>query len=603
MKKESKKNVILHHFKSIRLTILFSFSALIVFSLLIFLLISLNYTEETVLDNSIDNTTQLIKQVNADIDSYINYMENISSLVTNNENVKEYLFEDNFSQGQKSLLVSQVLDQFNTIMEARQDICNIAVISSNGRYIINDGTDMLNEYVSLFSLDWYRHAFLYPDKTALSSSHVQNVIRNNYKWVITLSKSIKNTKNNEASGIFFIDLNYKVISDMCENNSLGERGYVFILDREGNIIYHPKQQLLYSGLTTERVDQVMENKTNYFVTNEGVQSKLYTISTSEKTGWTIAGVVYESELMKNKTRTQLLYILVAFLLLAAAMIVSAFVSARITRPIKKLKDSMKEVEQGHFDNANIEVTSEDEIGSLSKSFNIMTAEIQKLMEENIYEQKQKRKSELRALQSQINPHFLYNTLDSIIWMAEGNKNKEVVLMTASLAKLLRQSISNVNEVLTIEQEIAYIISYLTIQKMRYKDKLEYEIDVDRDIYQYEIVKLILQPIVENAIYHGIKFKDKMCLLRIRGYSAGNNIIIKIIDNGVGMSKEVLAHIFDEHKHNHKSNGVGVYNVQMRLQLYYGKNYGISYESAPEEGTTATITIPKREVQGEHGEKV
>ncbi|WMJ89998.1 sensor histidine kinase [Anaerocolumna sp. MB42-C2] len=603
MNKESKKNVILHHFKSIRLTILFSFSALIVFSLLIFLLISLNYTEDTVLDNSIDNTTQLIKQVNGDIDSYINYMENISSLVTNNENVKDYLFYDNLTKDQKSLYATAILDQFNTIMEARQDICNIAVISSNGRYIINDGTDMLNEFVSLFSLDWYRYAFLYPDKTALSSSHVQNVIKNNYKWVITLSKSIKNPISNKTSGIFFIDLNYNVISDMCENNSLGEKGYVFILDRDGNIIYHPQQQLLYSGLKTERVDQVLNSKTNYFVTDEGDESKLYTISTSKKTGWTIVGVVYESELMKNKTQTQIIYIVVAFILLAAAMIISVFISTRITRPIKKLKDSMKEVEKGHFDNANIEVISENEIGSLSKSFNIMTAEIKKLMEENIYEQKQKRKSELKALQSQINPHFLYNTLDSIIWMAESNKNKEVVLMTASLAKLLRQSISNENEVLTIEQEVGYITSYLTIQKMRYKDKLEYEIDVDKDICQYEIVKLVLQPIVENAIYHGIKFKETMCLLTIRGYSAGNNIIIKVIDNGVGMTEEVLAHIFDEHKHNFKSNGVGVFNVQMRLQLYYGKNYGITYESSPGEGTTATITIPKRRVQGDNGEKV
>lgn len=259
---------------------------------------------------------------------------------------------------------------------------------------------------------------------------------------------------------------------------------------------------------------------------------------------------------------------------------------------------MKEVEQGHFDNANIEVISENEIGSLSKSFNIMTAEIKKLMEENIYEQKQKRKNELKALQSQINPHFLYNTLDSIIWMAEGNKNKEVVLMTSSLAKLLRQSISNENEVLTIGQEMEYIKSYLTIQKMRYKDKMEYVIDVDKDIYGFEIVKLVLQPIVENAIYHGIKFKDTMCLLRIRGYCAGNNIIIKVIDNGIGMTKEVLSHIFDEQKQNHKSNGVGIFNVQMRLRLYYGRNYGISYESTPGEGTTATIIIPKKQVQRE-----
>lgn len=602
MRKGRKRRKLFKHFKSIRFTILLSFSVLIGFSLSIFLLISLNYTETTVRNNSIEYTTQLIEQVNGDIDSYIDYMENISLLVTSNEDVRKYLFANEERDNGSYLLKTAILDQFNTIMKARQDICNIAIISNNGRYIINDGKDFINENVSVFNLEWYRDASLNTNGTALSSSHVQNVIKNNYKWVVTLSKNIKNTYNTKSSGVFFIDLNYNVISDMCESNSLGDKGYVFILDQNGNIIYHPQQQLLYSGLKTELVQEVMNTKSDYFVINEGNESKLYTMSTSKKTGWKIVGVVYESELMKNKTQTQMMYLLVTFLLLTAAVIISAVISAGITRPIKILKDSMKEIEKGRFDNANIEVISEDEIGSLNKSFNIMTREIRKLMEENIYEQKQKRKSELKALQAQINPHFLYNTLDAIIWMAEGNKNREVVLMTSSLAKLLRQSISNEKEVTTIEQEVTYIKSYLTIQKMRYKDKLEFEIDVDKEIYQNEIVKLVLQPLVENAIYHGIKFLDNMGMLRVHGYCAENDIIIKIIDNGVGMTPEVLSHIFDEHKINYKSNGVGVYNVQMRLQLYYGKEYGLFYESTPGEGTIATITIPKKKVEQKRDEK-
>lgn len=590
------------HFKSIRFAMLFSFSALIVVALLIFLIISLNYTEDTVLDNSIDYTTQLIEQVNTDIDSYINYMENISTLITNNGDVNEYLFKEDLSQEERSKLYGGILTQFNTVMEARNDISNIAVISSIGKNVVNDGEDELNENISLTELDWYRKAVTNQNGTSLSSSHVQNVIKSNYKWVVTLCKYIKNPYDNSATGIFFIDLNYSVISNLCENNSLGEKGFVFILDQDGNIIYHPQQQLLYTGLKTERIDEVMNSNKNYFVTKEGERSKLYTISTSEKTGWTVVGAVYTSELIKNKAQTQILYILAAAMLLIAAMLISAFIASEITRPIKKLKESMKEVEQGRFANANIKYIADNEIGSLGKSFNIMTTEIQNLMEENIYEQKQKRKSELKALQSQINPHFLYNTLDAIIWMAEGNKTREVVQMTSSLAKLLRQSISNENEVLTIAQEIDYIKSYLTIQKMRYKDKLEFEIEVDKDIYNEEIVKLVIQPIVENAIYHGIKFKDTKCLLQIKGYSSFNNIIIKVIDNGVGMSEEAMTHIFDKHKVNYKSNGVGVYNVQMRIQLYYGKNYGIHYESKLGEGTIATITIPRSKIQEEFDEK-
>ena len=213
------------------------------------------------------------------------------------------------------------------------------------------------------------------------------------------------------------------------------------------------------------------------------------------------------------------------------------------------------------------------------------------MEQNVKEQEQKRKIELKALQSQINPHFLYNTLDSIIWMAEGKKNEEVVIMTASLARLLRQSISNEDELVTVGQEIEYVRSYLTIQKMRYKDKLEFEIKADPSITQVPIIRLVLQPLVENAIYHGLKYKDSKGLLTVHGYMKGENAVIDITDDGVGMDEETLKHIYDKHKVNYRSNGVGVYNVQQRLVLYYGKDYGIIYHSEKGKGTTASVVIP------------
>ena len=178
----------------------------------------------------------------------------------------------------------------------------------------------------------------------------------------------------------------------------------------------------------------------------------------------------------------------------------------------------------------------------------------------------KRQAQYLALQNQINPHFLYNTLDSIIWMAEGKKYEDVVLMTASLARLLRQSISNEDETVLIGQEIQYVKSYLTIQKMRYKDKLEFEINVDPSINSVHIVKLVLQPIVENAIYHGLKYKESKGMLTVNGYQKDENAVIEIADDGVGMDEETLNRIFEKHKVNYRSNGVGVYNVQRRLSI-------------------------------------
>ena len=435
--------------------------------------------------------------------------------------------------------------------------------------------------------------------SAISSSHVQHAVFGERPWVITLSRGIRNfTGSGSTEGVFFIDLNYSVISGLCDQNNIGEKGYVFILDRDGNIVYHPQQQQLYNELQTENIEAVLNAEGEMVMTGDGKQEKLYSISRSEKTGWTVVGCMYVEELLEKSENAQSFYVITAIALVVVALFLSGLISKNITLPIQRLKDSMAKVQEGDFDAAGIVVESQNEIGSLTNSFNMMTNRIQELMEENVHEQEEKRKSELKALQSQINPHFLYNTLDSIIWMAEGKKNEEVVLMTASLARLMRQSISNEDELVSISQEVEYVKSYLTIQKMRYKDKLEFEIDVDPSIKYVHIIKLVLQPIVENAIYHGLKYKESKGLLTVKGYAKDDNVIIEIRDNGVGMDKETLEHIFERHKVNYHSNGVGVYNVQQRLQLYYGNDYGITYESEQGVGTTATIVIPGKQ-EGRH----
>ena len=262
---------------------------------------------------------------------------------------------------------------------------------------------------------------------------------------------------------------------------------------------------------------------------------------------------------------------------------------------------MYAVEKGNFAHAALAVREENEIGHLSRNFNMMTEEIQNLMEQRDREQQIKRKSELKALQSQINPHFLYNTLDSIIWMAEWGKNQEVVRMTSSLAKLLRRSISNEQEVVTVAEEVEYTETYLTIQKMRYKDKLEYEILVEPEVMQEKVIKLILQPLVENAIYHGIKYKEGKGLIRIRGFRQEEQMILLVQDDGKGMEAEALAHIFEKHTRDTRSNGVGLNNVNERIQLYYGEEYGISFHSSPGAGMEAVITLPFGREEGSNEE--
>lgn len=576
------------HFKSIQSTIFAAVAILVLSAVLIVTAVSVRYTDSAIFENSVLYTQTITKQINQNIDSYITYMDNIASVISGSEDAQYYLFDESEEGGHKKRL----LEQFGIILQGRSDIRNIGIVSDEGKALFNTGYQSKNRDLVLSTQEWYREALENPGKSILTSSHVQHIIDGERPWVITMSRGITNlTGSGTQKGVVFIDLNYSAISELCDQNSIGSKGYVFIVDQDGNIVYHPQQQQLYNELQTENIDVVMNAERDTVTTGKGAQEKIYTISRSQETGWTVVGCMNVAELLKSSRQAQRIYVISAAGLIILALILSRLIAKNITYPIQRLRDSMKKVQTGDFRTADLEVTSENEIGSLTRSFNVMTHRIEELMEQNIHEQEEKRKSELKALQSQINPHFLYNTLDSIIWMAEGKKNEEVVLMTASLARLLRQSISNADELVPIGQEAEYAKSYLTIQKMRYKDKLEFQLEVSPAVMGVKIIKLVLQPIIENAIYHGLKYKDSKGLLIVRAYQEGANAVLEVEDNGVGMDEETLAHIFEKHKVNYHSNGVGVYNVQKRLKLYYGNDYGIVYKSEKNRGTKAVITIP------------
>ena len=590
MKKIQPGDLMIKKFKSIQSVIFAVLSVLLLGAVGIVTVISLSYTRQSVFENSSLYTQTIIQQMNQNIDSYIDYMENTSYLVSSNEDVQKYLFGDTADSEARD----RILSQFQTILDSRSDILNLGIIAENGRMLINNGQRPTNPDLDIHSQEWYTNALEGRESVYLTSSHVQHVISGERPWVITLSRGIRNKEmgtGQEKEGVFFIDLNYSAISELCDQSMVGNQGYAFIVDADGNIVYHPQQQQLYNELQTENIDLVMNAGSDIVTWGDGINKKMYSISRSEKTGWTVVDCVRVEELLRRSNEAQSIYVLVAIGLMAVALFFSRFVAKSITLPIQRLCDSMERVQEGDFSVSDIVVDSENEIGSLTKSFNVMTHRIHELMEQNIREQEAKRKSELKALQSQINPHFLYNTLDSIIWMAEGKKIEEVVLMTASLARLLRQSISNEDELVSIGQEIEYARGYLTIQKMRYKDKLEFQIKVEPSILHIRLIKLVLQPIIENAIYHGLKYKESKGLLCVRGFMKNGNAVLQVIDDGVGMDQETLDHIYERHKVDYHSNGVGIYNVQKRLQLYYGNEYGIVYESKPGEGTTATITIP------------
>ncbi|MFA9375161.1 MAG: sensor histidine kinase [Lachnotalea sp.] len=283
-----------------------------------------------------------------------------------------------------------------------------------------------------------------------------------------------------------------------------------------------------------------------------------------------------------------------FVILISSIFISMVIVKSVTKPIKELCDMTEIVAKGDF-TRRAPIESDDEISVLTNSFNNMIQEIGELVEDIKTEQKNLRVTELKLLQAQINPHFLYNTLDTIIWLAEGKQTDQVVGMVTSLSDFFRTVLSEGRDYITIAEEESHIRSYLEIQQVRYRDILEYEIKIDSAIYQNTILKLTLQPLVENALYHGIKNKRGKGKISVRGREEKGDIYFEVEDNGIGMSKVDLINIKKRVKGELDSvdqGGFGLANVDERIRLNYGQRYGLDFESVEGEGTRVIIVLPK-----------
>ncbi len=577
-------------FRSIQATIALTLFSLVFIVILVIELVSYNLTAETVRSNSEAYTLQLVKEVSSSVDSYVRYMKNISSVILYDQDVQRYFGSAPGGPASSPRVAAAITDLLSSVKRARQDISLVALFSPDGRVIADRPNLAWNPYIHFKSLEWYKAALRAQGAPVVSSSHVQDLIANEYRWVISLSRAITNPTTGKTIAVLLVDLNYRVIRDMCSSIDLGSRGYAFVIGRHGDIIYHPQQQLIYSNLKKERINEVVTASGSSFLAGTGVDRRIYTIHVSKETGWRIVGVTYMSTLVSDKEFIQFYYLLLGVACIAVIIVLSILISFRISKPIKTLIRSMDQVERGNFE-IKVNIPSYDEIGSLGRKFNIMVAKIRELMIQNVREQELKRKFELQALQAQINPHFLYNTLDSIIWMAESRRHEEVVMMVSSLAKLFRLTISRGDEIVPIETEIEHITHYLIIQKMRYRDRLDFEIDVPTELFPYQTVKLLLQPLVENSIYHGIKNRRGRGVVRIAARKEEERILLQVIDNGVGMARARVARLLDPACPDAKSGGVGVRNVDERIKLHFGEGFGLTFESTRYVGTTVNVWLP------------
>ncbi|MBI9101790.1 MAG: sensor histidine kinase [Spirochaetales bacterium] len=570
------------------------FTILIFSTILIMQVVSFRFTLQTVRTSTHDTNRTILNQLIRQIDSYISGMEIISRAVAEDTELLHYLEAPENRTGENHLIIQNRLADYITV---REDISDILITGPDSIFISSNQDGMINPWASIQEKPWYTNAVDSNDKTIVSTSYVQNTFEGKYSWVVSLSRGITSMEDSRLLGVLLVDLKFNRISQLCQSLIGGRKGYNFIIDSEGNYIYHPSQQLVYSNIRTEPIDPILNLLEDTEKTTWSEDGRYFMIETSELTGWHVVNVSSESDMISDWRYVQTTFALIGLILFLVVGFATNRISQGITRPVKKLLKVMRTVETGEFERVG-KIEASDEIKELAKEYDIMVGRIRELMAANEREHELKRKSDLKALQAQINPHFLYNTLDSIIWMAEMDQSSEVVEMTSALSKLFRISISKGRELIPIRDELAHVQSYLTIQKMRYRDKFKYLLDIDPELYDFTTLKITLQPLVENSIYHGIKEIDHEGFIKISGWEEGDSIILEVADNGRGMDENQLREMIEgieippEERSRFSKQGMGVSNIHARIRIYFGNEYGLTCKSSPENGTIIQVKIPK-----------
>ena len=555
-------------FQQISLSSLFVIlvSVIVMITSVVSLLIFVNLYRNDMEQNAITTSEQAVVQVKNTVFNYTEDMSDIMQMICANIQ-KEEEEANNF---------------FSNLLKIRSDVVAVTSYDMNGKILKcwTNGQKLKENYIK--NLSYVRDLPQEEGILNITKPHVESLFVDYYPWVVTISQNMQDAHGNTIQ--VAVDISFYNIADYVDDVGIGQHGYCYIADDAGNIVYHPQQQLIYASLKEEN-QKNMENGT-YIKSNV-----IYTVNSLQNCDWHIVGVCYVDEMITNKVeRVVSSLVVILAIVLAGTVFLGSVFSDLFSKPVTSLVRAMGEFEGNSAEFVYHPVTGTKEISALSDSFEHMAVRIQKLMEEVRQEEISLRKTELKALQAQINPHFLYNTLDAIAWMCEAGRNEDAVEMVNALARLFRISISRGHELIPIEKELQHAQSYLHIQNFRYKNQFRYQFDVDEACLSYYCNKITLQPIIENAIYHGMDRMVDEGMIRIGIHQSEDKIIFMVEDNGVGMTEEQCEEVLKKERSDRA--GIGIKNVNDRIKIYFGEEYGLTIKSELDEGTCVTIMMPK-----------
>lgn len=573
---------------SIQMILSASFTAVAVLGMLFMgLTLFLRFSSSTNAQQSAASQ-RVLSQVNVSLDGYLRTMMRVSDAVYYQVIKDTDLAEDDLSGALDLLYESN-----------RDSLVSIAVFSAEGDLIAASPMAPLKNSVSPEREEWFQAAMDRIENLHFSTPHVQNLFEDpdyRYRWVVSLSRFVELTRDGAIEGgVLLVDMSFSGIEQICKDVELsGSGGYLYLIDADGEIIYHPRQQLIYAGL-------LEENNTTAASYADGVHTETFqgqrrqvAVKTVGYTGWKLVGVVPAENLWSNYGQLVLFFLFIVLFSVFLLVFVNLRLSEWITAPVKKLDRAVKELEAGE-QQVDFDVGGPYEVEHLSHSVRSMVSTMRHLMDDIVRQEEEKRRSELDVLQSQINPHFLYNTLDSVVWMTENGRTDEATVMLTALARFFRISLSRGSNIIPIADELEHARHYLTIQKMRYKNKFSATIETRDGVEKLYTIKLIVQPILENAIYHGMAYADGDGEITILARRDGDDVIIDVTDNGPGMPGEVVERLLDPKEQgaapSKGGSGIGFRNVHQRIRLTFGEPYGLTIYSEPDAGTTVRIRLP------------
>lgn len=550
-----------------------------------------NSIEESSYANTMEIQNQVLKALDLIFQSV---SDNVAALGAAPE-FQEYLkVDEQKEQARRVILESKVRDMLLRYSEHYEDYFNIVTASEKGHYLSNDSYRI--QKTPLTREDWYQEALKADGELVLTGNSLGRNLKSwkNYSTdsYVTAVQMVPDTESGKPLGVILVDLDIRSIQNLVEDITMGQTGFSYIQDSQGKVLYAPKNKVVYR-MNPEWLSQGDSGQVRC-----NIEGEMYNViySRSSYIDLTAVGVFDWGKTIQGASQVRMASILIAVVIAVFAIVCSVVFAASITKPISKLSRLMKRAQTGdltvRFDNHY-----KGEIHQLGDAFNSMVAKTDELLKLVYQEQKHKREAELQILHEQIKPHFLYNTLDTIQWMAKGYHAQDIVDIVLALSNFFRISLSQGKEFISLEQEIAMVKSYLDIQKFRYEELFDYEVWTDPAILKCQVPRLSLQPLIENALYHGIKESEREHgTIWIRVYPEGeDSVVLKVEDNGAGMTEERCRQLnqwFAQKERMAEVDAFGSLNVNDRVRMFYGEEYGLHYYLREGGGVIAELRIKR-----------